>query len=366
MSVKFIRSNSKIIECQVVLLDNSQFVTSFGQKSVLARELFDRVCHRVQVPANNKQYFGLQCMDREDGDVNWVNLDKEIRPSRKPAPLMFQFAVKVFPQEPLLLEHNMQRQILLQLKALINRGKFSLPINKHAEIDGFYVQATLGDFIAKRHKQGYLEGLLGLFYCPPTGINSEEDISEEHYEVMVRDLHKSHRGMTREEAVSAALEVCRELPNYGAWMHYGGTDQSSGNDVVFGVSIHGIRICQLKSTFPEAGEVCHNFQWRDIISMSSENSKFCMYLTEAGAAEEDNITSRVFRFNKGLYGYKAAQRLLIDAENHQKFFFEDNPERAIVIRSLSLEAKAANRIRSLRSRSDGAVMTLPFRRRKMT
>ena len=366
MSVKFIRSNSKIIECQVVLLDNSQFVTSFGQKSVLARELFDRVCQRVQVPANNKQYFGLQCMDREDGDVNWVSLDKEIRPSRKSTPLMFQFAVKVFPQEPLKLEYNLQRQILLQLKALINRGKFSLPINKHAEIDGFYVQATLGDFIAKRHKKGYLEDLLGLFYCPPTGINSEEDISEEHYEVMVRDLHKSHRGMIREEAVSAALEVCRELPNYGAWMHYGGTDQSSGNDVVFGVSIHGIRICQLKSTFPEAGEVCHNFQWRDIISMSSENSKFCMFLTEAGAAAEDNMTSRVFRFNKGLYGYKAAQRLLVDAENHQKFFFEDNPERAGVIRSLSLEAKAANRIRSFRSRSEGAVMTLPFRRRKIT
>ena len=346
------------LECQVVLLDNSQFITTFDQTSVLAWELFDRVCERVQAPPNNKQYFGLQCMDREDGDVNWLSLHNEIRrPSRKSTPLMYQLAVKVFPQEPLKLEHNMQRQILLQLKALINRGKFSLPVSKHAEIDGFYAQATLGDFIAKRHKQGYLEDLLGLFYCPPTGINSEEDISEEHYEVMVRDLHKSHRGMSREEAVSAALEVCRELPNYGSWMHYGATDQFSGNDVVFGVSIHGIRICQLKSTFPEVGEVCHNFQWRDVISMSSENSKFCMYLTEAGAAEEDNITCRVFRFNKGLYGYKAAQRLLIDAENHQKFFFEDNPERARVMKSM-----AKNRRTSLRPGPSSFRMKLPFRR----
>ena len=360
MSLRFLRPNSKIIECQVVLLDNSQFVTTFGQKTVLGRELFDRVCHRVQVPPNNKQYFGLQCMDREDGAVNWLNLDKEIRPPRKAKPLMYQFAVKVFPQDPLKLEPNTQKQILLQVKVLINRGKFSLPVSKHALIDGFYVQAALGDFIAKKHKQGYLEDLLGLFYCPPTGINSDGEISEENYEIMVRDFHKSHRGMSREEAVSAALEICKELPNYGTWTHYGATDQASGNEVVFCVSVKGIRICQLKSKFPEVGEVCHNFKWRDIISMLCDNAKFYMYLNEAGA-EEENMTCHVFRFNKGLYGYKAAQRLQVDAEHHQKFFFEDNPERATIIRSLSAEAKSMNRIRSFRTGS-GSKMALPFRR----
>ena len=366
MSLSFLRSNSKIIECQVVLLDNSQFITTFGQKTVLGMELFDRVCHRVRVPPENRQYFGLQYMDREDGDLNWLNLDKEIRPSRKSKPLMYQFAVKVFPQDPLKLEANMQRQILLQVKGLLNRGKFSLPVEKHALIDGFYVQAALGDFIAKRHKPGYLEDLLGLFYCPPTGINSDGNISEEHYEVMVRDLHKSHRGMTREEAVAAALDICKELPNYGAWMHYRGTDQARGNEVVFCVSIHGIRICELKSTFPEAGEVCHNFKWRDIISMFCDNAKFYMYIADASAADGENMTCRVFRFNKGLYSYKAAQRLQEDAENHQKFFFVDNPERATIMRSLSDEAKSMKRGRSLRPGSAGqnlgSKMTLTFRR----
>ena len=351
MSLRFLRSNSKVTTCHVVLLDNSQFVTTFDQKIVLGKDLFDLVCQRVQVPTNKKQYFGLQYIDQEDGDLNWLNLDKALLASRKSEPLVYQFAVKVFPQDPLKMEQGLQKQILLQIKGLLNRGKLSLPVEKHAEIDGLYVQAALGDFIAKRHKRGYLEDLLGLFYCPPTGINSEEHISEERYEIMVRDLHKRHRGMSREEAISAATEVCKELPEYGAWKHYGGTDPSKGNEVVFCVSIYGIRICQLKSKFPETGEECHNFHWRDIISMVCDKEKFCLYLTDPAAADASGLTCRVFRFDKGLYSHKAAQRLLVDAENHQKFFFEDNPVRATVMRSLSVDVKTLNRMRSLRAGS---------------
>ena len=69
-----------------------------------------------------------------------------------------------------------------------------------------------------------------------------------------------------------------------------------------------------------------------------------MYVTEG--RDEDNMTCRSFRFHKGLYGYKASQRLQVDAENHQKFFFEDNPERAKTMRRLSLEAKSTKKNRS--------------------
>ena len=369
MSLRFLRSTSSVIECHVVLLDNSQFVTTFGQTTVVGRELFDRVCDRLLVPAGSRQYFGLQFIDGADGDVNWLHLDKEIRPPRKSNQVMYQFAVKVFPKDPLHLDQNMQKQILLQLKGLINRGKFNLPVSKHASIDGFFAQAMLGDFIPKQHKAGYLEALLGLFYCPPTGINSDGEISEENYELMVRDLHKSHRGMTREDAVSHGLDICKELPNYGACVYYGGTDLDSGDEVVFCVSIYGMRICQPKNKFPEVGEVCHSFNWRDIISMLCDNSKLYIHLTGSGDNEGENMTCRAFRFSKGLYGYKVAQRLREDAENHQKFFLEDNPERATIMRSLSLDVKSLNRIRSLRSRSVGsgrqflgAKMTLPFKR----
>ena len=227
----------------------------------------------------------------------------------------------------------------------------------------------LGDFIPKQHKPGYLEALLGLFYCPPTGINSDGEISEVNYELMVRDSHKSHRGMTREDTVSHALDICKELPNYGACVYYGGSDLDSGDEVVFCVSIYGMRICQPKNKFPEVGEVCHSFNWRYVISMLGDNSKFYIHLTGSGDNEGENMSCRAFRFSKGLHGCKVAQRLREDAENHQKFFLEDNPERATIMRSLSLDVKSLNRIRSLRSRSVGsgrqflgAKMTLPFKR----
>ena len=140
MSLKFLRSTSNVLECQVVLLDNSQFSTTFDKKTVQGRDLFDRVCEKTQVPPYCKEYFGLQYIDREDGEVAWLNLDKEIRSSRKTKPFLYQFAVKVFLQDPIKLEKDMQILILCQLKAVVNRGKFSLPVNKHALIDGFYVQ----------------------------------------------------------------------------------------------------------------------------------------------------------------------------------------------------------------------------------
>lgn len=346
MSVKYSLYNSENKECEVVLLDNSRFVTAFDQEIVLGRDLFDQVCQRVGVAVDNKQYFGLQYIDREDGGLNWLKLYEEIpRSKRKSEAKLYQFAVKVFPQEPLELERAEQRQILLQLKVLINRGKFSLSGNKHAQIDGLCVQAELGDFNTKRHKQGYLEELLGFsVYSPPTSINTDDvDISIEQYEAMVRNLHKSHRGMSPQQAIAAALGVCKELPNYGMSLHYDATDQVSGKGVVFCVSRHGIRICQLKSELPEVGEVCHNFHWRDVISMSCDNSKFLMFLTQTREIEEENMLCQVYRFNKGLYGHKAAQRLLLDAENHQMFFFKDDPDRATIIRSLSGEVKAMKR-----------------------
>ena len=141
MSLKFLRSTSNVLECQVVLLDNSQFSTTFDKKTVQGRDLFDRVCEKAQVLPCYEQFFDLQYIgDREDGDVAWLNLDKEIRSSRKTKPFLYQFAVKVFLQDPIKLEKDMQILILCQLKAVVNRGKFSLPVNKHALIDGFYVQ----------------------------------------------------------------------------------------------------------------------------------------------------------------------------------------------------------------------------------
>ena len=354
MSVKFLRSSSNVVECEVVLLDNSHFISIFDQKRVRGEELFDRVCVKVQVPSYYKQYFGLQFVDRDDGDLNWLDLTKEIQNSRKSKEILYQFAVKVFPQDPVTLEKNMQRQIILQVKALISRGRVSLPVNTHAVLDGFYAQAILGDFASKKHTPGYLEDLLGVFYSPPTGINSDGDISEGEYEVKVRDFHKSHRGMTHEEAFSAYLDVCKELPYYGIFVHFGALDLD-GNVVAIAVSNSGIRVCKLDE-FNHVGKVCHDVKWRDVVSMFCNNAKFFLYLAED--SNKQCVTSLVYRFSHGHFGHKDAQRLLVDAENHQTFFLEANPERGQIIRSLSLDLRQRNRLGT----GQFLGVNLPFRR----
>lgn len=51
------------LECQVVLLDNSLFVATFDKKSTKGQELFSSVCHKLGLPPNARNYFGLQFVD---------------------------------------------------------------------------------------------------------------------------------------------------------------------------------------------------------------------------------------------------------------------------------------------------------------
>ena len=110
--------------CHVVLLDNSQFVTTFDQKIVLGKDLFDLVCQRVQVPTNKKQYFGLQYIDHEDGDLNWLNLDKALLTSRKSEPLVYQFAVKVFPKDPLKMNKACKSRYFYKSKVSLTEASY--------------------------------------------------------------------------------------------------------------------------------------------------------------------------------------------------------------------------------------------------
>lgn len=115
-----------------------------------------------------------------------------------------------------------------------------------------------GDFSGKWYKFGYLEELLGLFYFLFIGINIDENISEESYEVMVKDLYKLYCGMICKEVVFVVFDVCKELDNYGVCLYYGISDYN-GEEVVFCVIVDGMCICYLKSKFFEVGEVCYSF-----------------------------------------------------------------------------------------------------------
>ena len=326
-SVRFsTRKSLGKLEYQVVLLDNSLFVERFESKSTKGQELFDSVCHKLVLPPNGKNYFGLQFVDGVDGKLTWLDLKKEIRPQRK-KPYTFQFAVKFYPSDASVVPKEVQDLLVLQIKDSLIRGKFATSVNEHAILDGFFAQAVLGDFKPKKHTRGYLEDLLGSFFAPPNGINSDIELSEEKYEGMVYTFHRSHRGMSESEAKIAFLEIAQTLPFYGMSLHYGATD-NNGNVVVLAISSSGVLVYDMDS-FGVIGSAVENFPWHEIVTMVYQNRKFYVVVY---SEERKDGGSFSYRF-RGHFGHKAAERMLRDALEHQAFHYK--PEKKLFRRSKS-------------------------------
>ena len=311
------------LECQVVLLDNSLFVERFERKSTKGQELFDSVCHKLALPPNGKNYFGLQFVDGVDGKLTWLDLERGIRPQRK-KPYTFQFAAKFYPADARAVPKEVQDLLVLQIKDSLIRGKFVTSVNEHAILDGFFAQAVLGDFKPKTHTRGYLEDLLGCFFAPPNGINSDIEVSEEKYEGMVYTFHRSHRGMSESEAKRAFMEIAEALPFYGMSLHYGATDKN-GNAVVLAISSSGVLVYDIDS-FGVIGNVVENFPWHEIITMVYQNRKFYVVVY---SEERKDGGSFSYRFH-GHFGHKSAERMLSDALEHQAFHYK--PEKKLIFR----------------------------------
>ena len=315
------------LECHIVLLDNFDFVALFEKKSAKGQELFDRACEKLKIPSNEKGFFGLQFTDRADGELNWVDMKREIRAQRS-KPYNFQFAVRFFPARNYSrLSRETQNQIRLQVKDYLVRGKFVCTVNEHAMLDGFFAQAMLGDFQRPVHSKGYLEDLLGPFFAPPNGINSEIEVSESEYELSVANNHRSHRGMSLEEANLAYLELAKNLPFFGTSFHPGATDKN-GNSVLLAIDSQGLLIYECDG-LNKPGEVTSRFPWSDIVSLVSQNRKF--YIV-AYSSEKKDGGSFSFRFH-GHYAHRGADRMRTDALEWQAFYYK--PEKKLNRRSKS-------------------------------
>lgn len=327
-SVKFAEGRKSMgkLQCQVVLLDNSLFEARFDRKSTKGQELFDSVCQKLGLPPNERNYFGLQFVDGVDGELTWLDFEREIRPQRR-KPYSFQFAVKFYPSDVNAVPKEVQDLLVLQIKDSLIRGKFVTSVSEHALLDGFFAQAILGDFKAKIHTRGYLEDLLGSFFAPPNGINSDIEIGEDKYETMVYTLHRSHKGLTASEAKIAFLEIARSLPFYGMSLHRGATD-NNGNVVLLAVCSTGVLVFAVDD-FGVPGNVIENFPWHEIVTMVSQNRKFYVVVY---SEERSDGGSFSYRFH-GHFGHKAAERVLSDALEHQALFYK--PEKKLFRRSKS-------------------------------
>ena len=314
------------LECQVVLLDNSLFKATFDKKSTKGQELFGSVCHKLGLPPNARNYFGLQFVDGVDGELSWLDLEREIRPQRR-KPYTFQFAVKFYPLDASVESKDVQELLVLQIKDSLIRGKFVTSVNEHGIMDGFFAQALLGDFKPKFHTRGYLEDLLGSFFAPPNGINCDVELSEDSYEAMVHNLHRSHKGMTACEATIAFLEIAQRLPFYGMSLHHGATDKN-GNSVVLAICSSGVLVFDVDS-FGAPANVTVNFPWHEIVTMTYQNRK---YYVVVYSQERKDGGSFSYRFH-GHFGHKAAERVLKDALQYQALFYQ--PEKKLFRRSRS-------------------------------
>lgn len=348
------RSPVGFLEFRVILLDNSEFTTTFESRDIKGLELFDQVCEKAQIPLSCRKYFGLQWADRKDGEMSWLVLEKALRAKKKHKVQNFQLAFQVFPTRQLKLHHDIQllRMLMFQLKDFMSRGKLHLPINKHAILDSYFAQAELGDYEAKKHGYGYLEGLLGsTFFSHPSFINSNFDINEAVYETMVTDLHKSRKGMTTKEALLAFVDLCQTVQGYGEFIHRGATDKD-GNEILFAISTKGLQVF-LPNEYREPGKLLDVFPWDTVVSVMSNKSKF--YLTgiskfSYGLPE----TVYTFRFH-GHFGYLQAERVVADCLNHKHLAFdtatlEKNDKRSKSVEDLtrpnSLAVPLAGRSRS--------------------
>lgn len=326
-SVKFKRRKScGSLECQVVLLDNSLYVTKLDGKSAKGQELFNKVCEKLSLPPNTRNYFGLQFIDGVDGELTWLDFEKEIRPQRR-KPYTFQFAVRFYPLEANVKPKEVQELLIWQIKDSLIRGKFITSINEHAVLDGFFAQAVLGDFNPKLHTRGYLEDLLGSFFAPPNRINCDAELSEEKYESIVYNLHRSHKGMTPGEARIAFLEMAYNLPFCGMSLHHGATDKN-GNIVYLAICGSGVLVFDV-DTFGVPGNVVQNFPWHEIVAMTRQNRKFYVVVY---SHERKDGGSYSYRFH-GHFGHRASERILHDALRHQAVFYQ--PEKKLFRRSKS-------------------------------
>lgn len=364
------RSPVRFLDCQVVLLDNSEFSTTFEAEEVQGKELLDLVCEKAEVPQNLRRYFGLQYVDQKDGEMTWLSLENPIRhPKKRGTARSFQLTVKVFPKNPVqFVEFSLStaRLFVFQLKHLIAQGKVQLPVEQHAVLDSYFAQAVLGDYNPQKHGYGYLEGLLGpTFYSHPSHINSNFDIKDSSYEKIVTEMHKSRKGMSTKESLMAFLDLCHTNKGYGKFFHKGATD-SSNNQVIFSVSVRGLQICALDE-FREPGEILHDFPWDVVHSILTDKGKFLLTIRPTESTTGAGIVYK-FRFH-GHFSFLQAERLETDCLYHQKLALDKASDERRAMRSQSLDNTLDSHslsvpLNGLRNRSYSPMMSLKKQMRK--
>lgn len=286
----------KMVLARAKLLDGTDVEVAV-EKKAKALDLLGLVAEKINLL--EKDYFGLSYVDHNNMK-NWLTPDKRISKQVK-GPWEFNFEVKFYPPDPAQLAEDITRyQLCLQVRQDILTGKLPCSFVTHALLGSYMVQAEVGDYDAKEHKN---TSYLSEFAFAP---NQNAELEEK-----VVDLHKTHKGQTPAEAELHYLENAKKLAMYGVDMHT--AKDSEGVDIMLGVCASGLLVYRDKLRI-------NRFAWPKILKISYKRSNFYIKIRPG---EFETYESTVgFK----MPNHKAAKRLWKVCVEHHTFFRLMTPE----------------------------------------
>ncbi|CAG2218360.1 Protein 4.1 homolog,Cytoskeletal protein 4.1,Band 4.1-like protein 1,Band 4.1-like protein 2,Protein 4.1,Band 4.1-like protein 3 [Mytilus edulis] len=282
--------SGKMVFCKIHLLDGQLYETDVT-KNATGKELFDKVC--AYLTLQEKDYFGLQY---QNNNVKfWLNNEKKILKQVKGGTSVFDFSVKFYPPEPLAMLEDLSRfQLCLQVRFDIFNGKLPRSFTTLAVVGSYMVQAEVGDYDnIDEYEFGPGDSYLDKIEYAP---NKSPEMRSKVYE-----LHKTHKGLTPEEAELQYLENAKKLAILIE------PKDSTGVKLMLGVCASGIQVYKDKLRI-------NRFVWPAILKLSYKRNNF--YVKKRPTENEKDGETIGFK----LENHKMAKRLWKTCVEHHAFF----------------------------------------------
>ncbi|KAE8591663.1 hypothetical protein XENTR_v10018536 [Xenopus tropicalis] len=229
---------------------------------------------------NQSFYFGLAHMTGkefffldEDDLLEKVAPEGWSKTSKKKATIVaftLFFRIKYFVQNFSALKHcPMIHLIYLQLRKDILEERLFCNREMALHMGSLALQADIGDYSQERdyyHMEDFL---------PPGVLQSPRTIQE------LKQLHQSHFGLSREEAVLAFIRVAQQLPEYGVLFYHVLLDKKKtrSDDHTLGICCQGIILYEERMGSRIASL---RFSWREIQTLSAYKKKFTVLSCSTG------------------------------------------------------------------------------------